>query len=214
MIMEQIKNSKKSDKYFSLLSSGINHLWENSEGLGIDKFVISTLEILMLLEREEYLKQFSKDDPKEDNHDKGNGAYPRSFKSLSRNNLTINVPRTRSGRFKPLVVEILKQNQEQINELALLLYQKGLSSRDCSEIMKKFFGEEISFNTVSKLANSFNDIRKAWQNSKLDSYYKVIYCDAIYMTLRRDDSYSKEAVHMIYGVINQSIKYFNILLEY
>jgi hypothetical protein len=30
------------------------------------------------------------------------------------------IPRTRSSRFKPLVVEILKQNQEQINELAFL----------------------------------------------------------------------------------------------
>jgi transposase-like protein len=46
------------------------------------------------------------------------------------------------------------------------------------------------------LANSFNDIRIAWQNSKLDEYYKVVYFDAIYMTLRRDDSYSKEAVHI------------------
>ncbi len=58
----------------------------------------------MLLEREEYLKQFGNDNNK-DIHDKGNGAYPRSFKSLSRNNLTINVPRTRSGRFKPIVVK-------------------------------------------------------------------------------------------------------------
>ena len=55
-MIEQIQNSKKSDKYFNLLSSGINHLWQNSEGLGIDKFVITTLEILMLLEREEHLR--------------------------------------------------------------------------------------------------------------------------------------------------------------
>ena len=72
MIMEQIQNSKKSDKYFNLLSSGISHLWQNSEGLGIDKFVITTLEILMLLEREEYLKQFNNDNKANNNDDSNN----------------------------------------------------------------------------------------------------------------------------------------------
>ncbi|KKB96320.1 Transposase, Mutator family [Candidatus Arcanobacter lacustris] len=32
------------------------------------------------------------------------------------------------------------------------------------------------------------------------SYYKAIFCDAIYITVKRGDSYSKEAVHIIYGV--------------
>jgi hypothetical protein len=54
-MIKQIQNSKKSEKYLKLLSSGINHLWSNSKELGIDKFVINTLEILMLLERDEYL---------------------------------------------------------------------------------------------------------------------------------------------------------------
>ena len=197
-MIKQIENDKKTDKYLKLLSSGINHLWNNSEGIGIDKFVINTLEILMLLEREEYLKQLNL--VNKDMFDKGNGSYLRSFKSLSKNNLTINIPRTRSGEFKPLVIEILKQNQEQINELALLLYQKGLSTRDTSDIMKKFFNEDISYATISNLASNFSELRALWENSKLDEYYKVIYCDAIYMTLRRDDSYSKEAVHIIYGV--------------
>ena len=48
-MINKIQNSKKSDKYFKLLSSSINHLWSNIKELGIDKFVIDTLEILMLL---------------------------------------------------------------------------------------------------------------------------------------------------------------------
>ena len=122
-MIEQIQNSKKSDKYFNLLSSGINHLWQNSEGLGIDKFVITTLEILMLLEREEHLKQFSNDNESLSlKKDKGNGTYPRDFRSLSKSNLTINIPRTRSGKFKPLVIEILKQNQGTSEKLKIEIF--------------------------------------------------------------------------------------------
>ena len=208
-MMEQIQNSKKSEKYLKLLSSGINHLWSNTKELGIDKFVINTLEILMLLERDEYLNniKLTKKEKKlggvvgmNISPDKANGVYARSFKSLCKDHLTINIPRSRTGHFKPLVIEILKQNQEQINDLTLLLYQKGMTSRDISDIMKKFFSEDISHNTISNLANQFNDIRLAWESSKLDKSYKVIYMDAMYQTLRRGDSYSKEAVHIAYGV--------------
>ena len=208
-MMEQIQNSKKSEKYLKLLSSGINHLWSNTKELGIDKFVINTLEILMFLERDEYLNniKLTKKEKKlggvvgmNISPDKANGVYARSFKSLCKDHLTINIPRSRTGHFKPLVIEILKQNQEQINDLTLLLYQKGMTSRDICDIMKKFFSEDISHNTISNLANQFNDIRLAWESSKLDKSYKVIYMDAMYQTLRRGDSYSKEAVHIAYGV--------------
>ena len=52
-IIEKIQNSRKSDKYFNLLSSGMNHLWSNAKDIGIDRFVINTLEILMLIERDQ-----------------------------------------------------------------------------------------------------------------------------------------------------------------
>jgi len=209
-MIEQIQNSKKSEKYFKLLSSGINHLWDNTKELGIDKFVINTLEILMLLERDEYINniKLTKSQKEENNisnisnisPDKANGVYNRSFKSLSKNHLTINIPRSRTGNFKPLVIEILKQNQEQINELTLLLYQKGMSSRDISDVLKKIFCEDISYATISNLAEKFHDIRLAWENTKLDICYKVVYMDAMYQTLRREDSYSKEAIHIAYGI--------------
>jgi len=149
----------------------------------------------MLLEREEYLKGIDVTAG-----DKGNGTYERSFKALNRNSLLINIPRTRSGQFKPLTIELLNKQQTQVNELALLLYRKGLSSRDVSEIMKDFFGEQMSHDTVNNLAESFSGIRKQWESRQLDAYYKVIFCDALYVSLKRNNSYSKEAVYVIYGV--------------
>ncbi|MEM9738023.1 MAG: transposase [Bacteroidota bacterium] len=34
----------------------------------------------------------------------------------------------------------------------------------------------------------------------LDAYYKAIYCDALYTNLKRPNSYTKKAVHIIYDV--------------
>ena len=89
-MIEQIQNSKKSEKYFKLLSSGINHLWDNSREVGVDTFVVNTLEILMLLERDEYLRNIKLTQKEKEKQiviennissDKANGSYVRSFKS-------------------------------------------------------------------------------------------------------------------------------------
>jgi transposase-like protein len=191
------KNSKPTTQKSKILLLGLKNLRKSLTGFSLDQFVISTLEMLMYLERDEYLEELNK---RERSKDKGNGTYLRSFKSFSRNALVIRIPRTRYTDFKPLVLEFLKYSQEQVNELVLKLYRKGLTTRDISDILKNFFGEEMSYAQVSNLAEKFNEARKTWEKIPLDSYYKVIYCDALYMTLRRGKSYSKEAVHIIYGI--------------
>ena len=177
-----------------VLYAAIQNLFESQDAFSLDTFSIAVLEILMLLEREQYLKNAKGE------NDIGNGSYQRSFRALKPNSLLINIPRTRNGNFKPLTMEILKKNQETVNSLALLLYRKGMSSRDVADIMQGFFGESMSYETVNNLAEFFNAIRKKWENQMLDPYYKVIYCDALYVSVKRNNSYSKEAVHVIFGV--------------
>ena len=80
------------------------------------------------------------------------------------------------------------------------LYSKGLTTRDVSDILKGFFGEEVSCATVSNLEERFNELRKAWEKSHLEIHYKVVYGNALYITVRRGSSYAKEAVHILYGI--------------
>jgi len=180
----------------NMLLLGLKNLRQSLSEFSMEQFVVNSLEMLMHLERDEYLQKLKENGFR----DKGNGTYPRSFKSLSQNSLIINIPRTRNADFKPFVLEFLKYNQEQVNDLVLTLYRKGLTTRDVSDLLKNFFGEEISYSQVSNLAEKFNDLRIAWENSPLEPYYKVIYCDAIYITVRREKSHAKEPTHIIYGV--------------
>ena len=189
--MRKITRQLQTEK---MIFTAMNNLFKHQNELDLDQFTIVVLEALMLLEREEYLKNH---DGKQDS---ANGSYPRSFKSLCRNGMQINIPRSRNGHFKPLMLDLIKQQKEQVNELALLLYRKGISSRDVSHVLKDFFGESISRDTVNNLADSFQKVREKWEARSLDAYYKVIYCDALFVTLRRGNSYSKEAVYVIYGV--------------
>ena len=78
------------------------------------------------------------------------------------------IPRTRQGKFKPLLLELIHTQKEPLNQLALLLYRKGLSSRDVSEVMEAYFGQSLSPDTVNNLAESFHSLRKQWQEAPLE----------------------------------------------
>jgi putative transposase len=160
--------------------------------LSMEQFAIQNMQILFGMEREEYLQVTDSD--------KANGYYSRSLRALMKNGMTINIPRTRNGGFAPIAFELIKMNQDQVNELCLTLYKKGMTSRDVSDVMEKFFGNSMSHTTINELAEKFHDIRLAWQNSKLEEFYSVIFCDCIFVTVRRGDSYEKEAVYVCYGV--------------
>lgn len=190
----------------NMIYAAIKNLFEHQNEFSLSQFTVAMLESLMLLEREIYLKSH------QGKEDSANGSYLRSFKSLSKNGLMIKMPRSRNGHFKPLMLELINQQKEQLHELALLMYQKGLSSRDVSYIMQSFFGESMSRETVNNLADEFQEIRKQWENRTLDAYYKAIFCDALFVSLRRGNSYSKEAVYIMYGVKEDNTREL-ILLE-
>jgi putative transposase len=186
MKLETTKNRVQN-----MIFSSLDSIFKNQNEFDFDQFAITSLEALMLLERANYLEQ---------NEDFGNGTYLRAFNSLSKNSLKINVPRTRTGNFHPMVLQLINMNKEQINELALLLYKSGLSSRSVENVMRDYFGESVSKSSIVELAESFHELRKLWEDRQLDAYYKVIYCDALYITLKRNNSYTKEAVYVMYGV--------------
>ena len=130
--MSELTIEKGQTKVNTFLLAGLKNLREVTSGLSIEEFTINTLELLMHLERDEHLNNLKKDNLK----DKGNGTYTRSFKSLSRNSLMINIPRTRYTDFKPLAMEFLKYGQEQVNDL-----KEVFDNFDCKkdDLLNKFY---------------------------------------------------------------------------
>ena len=180
-------------KYNKFLETSLKNLRMSMSEWSLDHFVADTIEALMDVERSEYLTLAA-------GTDKGNGYYSRALKSLTKNCLTINIPRTRSGDFSPNTIELIKIGQEQMNDLCLTLYRKGMTSRDVTATIKELFGDSVSATKVTNLAKSFNSFRSAWQNSRLEKHYLAIFADCIFITVRRGDSYTKEAVYLAYGV--------------
>lgn len=190
--MKTITSKQPKTRSDVFLESSVKTMRAALSDLTMEQFVVKNLETLFGLEREEYLEKATED--------KGNGYYSRSFQSLMKNGIQINVPRTRESGFSPIAIQLFKMNQDQVNELILTLYKKGMTTRDISDVMTDFFGDSVSHTTVANLAEQFHGIRTAWEKSRLDTAYHAIFCDCIFITVRRGDSYEKEAVYVAYGV--------------
>lgn len=184
-----------NNKTTKLLEKSIKSLRENLDSLSMDKFIATTIEALMTMERDEYLESVNKQ-----NFDKGNGSYERAMKTLSKNSLMVHIPRTRTGLFSPATLELLKINREKVDEIALSLYKRGMTSEDIKSFLDEVFEEGMSPSKISNLAEVFNKFRIAWQESRLEKHYKVVFGDVIFVTVRRGNEYAKEGVFVAYGV--------------
>lgn len=180
-----------------ILEHSLKTLRSSLTSLSLDQFLVSTIDSLMEIERGEYLEQANN---QTSGKDKGNGFYGRAFNSLNKNCLRINVPRTRTGQWSPDTLELVKINQEQVNDLCLSLYKKGMTSRDISDLIKEMFGEGVSATKITNLSKVFHQFREAWEHSTLEKHYLVLFCDCIFITVRRGNGYSREAVYVAYGV--------------
>ncbi|MEM9738024.1 MAG: transposase [Bacteroidota bacterium] len=50
-----------------------------------------------------------------------------------------------------MLLEPINTQKDQLNQLCVLLYQRGLFTRDVAGIIKEFFGESMSKYTISNL---------------------------------------------------------------
>lgn len=178
-----------------LLAKSIKSLRENLTELSLDSFLKHTLETVMNIERQEYLEAVGNP-----NLDKGNGYYGRAFNNLSKNSLLINIPRTRSGSLSLNTLELLKINRNKLDEITLSLYKKGMTFSDIQSFLTEVFDHSVSPSTISELTKTFNKFRLAWSESKLETHYKVVFADVIFVTVKRGNCYSKEGVFVAIGV--------------
>ena len=157
----------------------------------IEEIMKTVFETIMKLERTEFLKNSKV-------KNKANGFYSRLARSIT-NYFRLRIPRDRQGLFTPVFMESLKEFDEQMQELALKMYVKGLSTRDISGILKDVFGKKYSATSISELTKGFEEERVKWQTRKLDEDYYFVFVDALGIKIRRD-SVENEAFYIVLGL--------------
>jgi putative transposase len=149
-----------------------------------------SLEALMQAERKEYNCK---------TEDKSNGF--RTRKTFGRGKiLELQVPRTRNGQFYPLLLTLLKDQEKESRQIAFSLYGAGLTTSQVGDVFQEIYGKHYSKSSVSNMFEYARQEVKQYLARPLESYYPIVYIDATFIPVRREDSVSKEAFYTVLGV--------------
>lgn len=157
---------------------------------GMHEIMKMSLEALMRAERNEH---------NDKQGDMSNGYRP--LKAFGKGKiLELKVPRSRAGSFYPIILGMLRDQDEESRRLAFSLYGAGLTTQQVGELFDEIYGRKYSTSQISRMFNFAREEVKLWLERPLEPYYPIIYIDATFIHTRRLESVSKEAYYTILGV--------------
>jgi putative transposase len=144
-----------------------------------------------------------------------NGYHPERSIQTGVGELKVSVPRSRDQEkntsdkklFQSGIVPRYLRRSRDIEELIPLLYLKGISSGDFSEVLSKLVGREVSLscNTVGRLKKEWLSEYGSWNKKDLSSKnYAYWWVDGVYFNVRLEEE--KSCVLVIMGATEEGRK--------
>jgi len=164
-----------------------NHLKQEN---GLNEVMEMVLNGMMKAERTEFLSKAA--------GNKGNGYRPGKTYGNGKI-LELRIPRDRNGEFYPKVLALLREQEQEIDQLVSALYGQGLTQSQIGEVFDEFYGRHYSTSQVSRMIEWMREDVAEWLSRPIESYYPVVFVDAIHMKVRRDTVQS-EAFYVVLGV--------------
>ena len=135
-----------------------------------------------------------------------NGYYSKTLSSPF-GNLTINFPRDRFSEFNSkLIPKGSKSLVEDLQHKLMLLYSKGLSTRDIQDILKDIYGIELSPSTISRLTDRIIPEIKEWLSRPLEPVYAFLFIDCTFVKVRLEGRVRNAAVYTVVGINPEGYK--------
>jgi putative transposase len=116
-------------------------------------------------------------------------------------NLHVSTPRDRNGDFEP---ELIGKRQRELtsglDDQILALYAQGNSIEDVRRLLEDIYGVSISAGRIPQITDKVSPEIQEWRTRSLQSFYPVVYLDAIHFKVRQDGTYINSAFYTVYSV--------------
>src|SRR5215210_6134353 len=128
-----------------------------------------------------------------------NGARSKTVVSDAAGEVSIDVPRDRAGTFEPRIVKKRQRRLNEVDEIILSLYAKGLTTGEISAHFAEIYGASISKETVSRITDKVVAEMTEWSTRPLDAVYIAVFIDVIVVKVR-DGQVANPPVYAAIGV--------------
>jgi len=191
-MMSQINFTLDFDKLKDeVVNSGLNDVVKSSLVLILNQY--------MEKERDNHI-QASSHERTSNRKDYRNGYYERELLMPS-GNISLKVPRTRSGEFSSEVFEKYQRQDKALLISMLEMVVNGVSTRKVTKITEELCGKSVSKSFVSNLTKQLDPIVNKWATSPLNVMsFKYMFVDAMYIKVRENHKVVSKAVYIAVGV--------------
>lgn len=164
---------------------------------GLHDLMEIMLESMMVAERSEFLS----DNP----GNKGNG-YRRGTSYGQGRKLEFRIPRDRYGNFHPQILAILRDQEEECDRLAGVLYTKGLTQEQVSDVFDQIYGQHYSKSSISRMVECVRTQVNEWLERGLEEYYPVVFVDCVHIKIHRKRSVAAEAFYVALAITEEGTR--------
>ena len=164
---------------------------------GLHDLMEIMIESMMVAERGEFLA----DNP----GNKGNGYRPGSTYGQGRK-LEFRIPRDRYGNFHPRILAILRDQEEECDRLAGVLYTKGLTQEQVGDVFDQIYGRHYSKASISRMVECVRTQVNEWLERGLEEYYPVVFVDCVHIKIHRKRSVATEAFYVALAVTEEGTR--------
>lgn len=194
MLHKKIKLSPELDEELK------THLRSKKPLFGEDSPFSELLQNMVNTMLEGELEHHLNEDAKKGKRNKRNGHTHKRVLSEG-GLLDVSTPRDRSGNFEP---EIISKRQRQLSsgldKQILALYAQGNSVEDVRRLLTKMYNVDISAGKISQITDQVLPELERWRTRQLESFYPIVYMDAVHFKVRHEGKYETQAFYTVYSV--------------
>lgn len=128
-----------------------------------------------------------------------NGRTKRRLLS-ARGPLDVAMPRDRAATFEPQLVPKYLRRLPDFDEKVLLLYSRGLSTREIQGHLRELYHTEVSPELISEVTDALVPLFHAWQARPLAPCYVMVFLDALFVKARVEGRVQTRALVTALGV--------------
>jgi transposase-like protein len=161
------------------------------------------IEAMLKAELDEHLSHEKHEESPDGNY--RNGSSKKTVKS-SIGDLALNVPRDRNSSFSPMFVPKHVRMIDNIEDVVIGLYARGMNTRDIEDQIKDIYQIEISETTVSNITARVIEYMKQWQNRPLEKVYFSVWMDAISIKVKDNGKINNKSIYIVIGLNGEGKK--------
>ncbi len=167
----------------------------------VQKIIRDAVEHIPGQEPEDYISE------KNNSGDKvsRNGSAKKNIKTAY-GNIGIHVPRTREPGFEPEVIKKRAVIDEGLEPQVMSMYAKGMTVRDITQHLQALYGIELSATSISNITDKISGEAKDWYCRTPDSFYPVVFLDAVHFKVREEGRIVSKAAYTVPGINGEGYK--------